>query len=878
MTGIFSGPGGIMLQSGWKNYRKYGIAALVALFALFALWIRLLPMFTVSHTDILDMVAMDDPMYNLRQVEVMLAQFPGYAWFEPMTLYPVGTTIYWGPLFTVILTLFCFVTGASTRPEIISAALLVPPLMAAATVVVMYYAGRVFGDWKTGLLASGFTAVICGQFFTVSFYGYIDHHIAEVLFSTIFCLAYGYALVSEKDRKIDFKNFGTYRQTLVLSLLCGVAYLLGLLVMPTMILFAMIVAVFTIVQFVLDFSRGRSGDYLLVINGGTFLVAIAGLLLFGLKSTVVDLASYSVGHIFAYAGLIGGTFLLWYLSDYLRGKKWYYYPGVLAGIGCVLAVLLFLLSQPLYTLFVYDLYAFFGQQAITNTVQEAMGWSADRAWDSFNYALLLLAGGILVILYRNRTDEHPHHIFAMVWALVMLISTWQHMRYEYYLAICIALLSAICMGFVIDLLRPVIAGRDGILSPGRGTEGGSRQETDTPSRKRTAKQARKKTESSHADMHVRTALAVFVIGLAVLFVYSSVSDSYTRMSNAGPQMIADWKESMVWMGNNTPDTGVDYLAIHDPRTFRYPDQSYGVMSWWDYGHMITFIAKRIPNANPFQQGVAGPDGAAAYFVATDEEAADRILDHDGTRYVVTDILMDDLLTGKFHAMATWYNSTAGIAPFARSFYVPAGSNGTQYEYAMFIRQDYYLTMVSRLHNFDGSMTAPSRVFYAEYADPSLAGTQYPVMARGSQMNATEALQKAEQFNANASAGTHAGIFSYSLAYPVETVPALRHYRLVHESPTNVYDSATLNVKFVKVFEYVKGAHIKGTGIISVPLVTDTGRHFTYRQESINGEFIVPYSTSGNPYGVRAGGKYTIEGSGQTFDVPESAVMDGALLN
>ena len=42
------------------------------------------------------------------------------------------------------------------------------------------------------------------------------------------------------------------------------------------------------------------------------------------------------------------------------------------------------------------------------------------------------------------------------------------------------------------------------------------------------------------------------------------------------------------------------------------------MSWWDYGHMITYIAKRIPNANPFQAGVAGPNGAAAYFMSQSE--------------------------------------------------------------------------------------------------------------------------------------------------------------------------------------------------------------------------------------------------------------------
>jgi oligosaccharyl transferase (archaeosortase A-associated) len=864
-----------MVELNFKNYKKYVIAALVAAFALFALWIRLIPMFTVGSTDILDMVAMDDPLYNLRQVEVMLAQFPGYAWFEPMTLYPTGTTIYWGPLFPTILAVFCLATGAATRPEIISVSLLVPPLMAAATVIVMYYAGRVFGDWKTGLLASGFMAAVSGQYFTYSFYGYIDHHIAEVLFSTIFCLTYGYTLVSEKDRKIDYKNFRSYQRTLFLSLLCGIAYLLGLIVMPTMILFAMIVAVFTVVQFVIDFYRNRSSDYLLIINGVTFLVAIAGLLLFGLKSSTVDLASYSAGHIYAYLGLIGGTLLLWYLAHFFRGKPRYYYPCTLTGTGLLLIVIMFILSRPLYTLFVYDLYAFFGQQPVTNTVQEAMGWSAEHAWVSFSYGLLLLGGGILVVLYRNVREEHPHHILALVWALVMLLATWQHVRYEYYLAICIALLSAVCVDFIISLVWPALSGPvPGLLR----TEGAGGQDASTPPRKRKSRQARKRTEPSPAAGHLKTALAVLVIGFAALFVYTSVSDSYTQMSGSGPQMIYDWKESLVWMGNNTPETGMDYFAIYDPRTFRYPETSYGVMSWWDYGHMITFIAKRIPNANPFQQGVAGPDGSAAYFVATDEDIANRILDHVGTRYVVTDFLMDDIMTGKFSAMATWFNSSAGFAPYTATFYIPDPDVPSQYETTTLIRQEYYLTMVSRLHNFDGSMTDPSKVYYMEYADPSLTGVNLPVIVAGSQMNGTEALQEAVQFNANASAGRHAGVFSISLIRPAETVPALRHYRLIHESPTNVYNSTVIDVKFVKVFEYVKGAHIRGSGIISLPLVTNTGRHFTYRQESVNGEFVVPYSTTGGLSGVRAEGLYRIEGTGTTFEVPETAVEEGIAIN
>jgi len=77
-----------------------------------------------------------------------------------------------------------------------------------------------------------------------------------------------------------------------------------------------------------------------------------------------------------------------------------------------------------------------------------------------------------------------------------------------------------------------------------------------------------------------------------------------------------------------------------------------------------------------------------------------------------------------------------------------------------------------------------------------------------------------------------------------------------------------------VFEYVPGARIQGTGVIALDLVSDTGRSFTYRQASTDGEFIVPYSTTGTPYGVKAVGKYRIEGTGREFDVPEEAVMRG----
>ena len=741
----------------------------------------------------------------------------------------------------------------------------------------MYFVGKAFGDWKTGLLASGFTAVVSGTFFLYSLYGYFNHRDGEVLFSTLFCLAYLYILISEKGSTINLADFGTWRKTALLSVFAGIAYLLGLFLMPTMILFAFIVGVFTLIQFIFDFHRGRSGEYLLIANSIIFTIATIGLLIFGFKSPGMDLSTYSVGHVYAYLFLIGATVLLYFLARYLKNRKRYYYPITIIGCGILFVALLFVAAPQLYTLFVNDLYQFFGQASVTQTVMDAMAWTPGEAWTSFNYGLLLMAGGILVTLYNNFRDERPQEIFAVVWALIILFSTWQHVRYEYYLAVVIALLSAVCIHFVFEKgwgdLRQLATG----IMPPATADGSKDAEKAEPHRGAAKKKKQRKgTGSSPKPDYPVLAVVAIVFGLSFLFAFTSLSYNYQIGSSGVNQMNPDWKGALEWLGNNTPDTGVNYYTIYDPKTFQYPSTVYGIMSWWDYGHMITYIAHRIPNANPFQQGVTGPNGSAAYFMSTDENTANAILDADGTRYVITDIEMD---TGKFWAMATWYNTTVAGTPYQTNMLYPSQTDPSQYNTVTLNEEPYYQTMVSRLHNFDGSMTPATSAFYVEYADPTVTQASLPVMTDAEVMNVSDAATKAEQYNLNAQAGHHATVLSLSITQPIDNIPALRHYRLIYESPTNTVKSDTGDVKYVKIFEYVKGAQIKGDGIIDIPLVTNQGRNFTYRQESINGEFIVPYSTgSDNPYPVKATGPYHIEGTSTTFEVPESAVMQGTTIN
>ncbi len=872
-----------------SKYRPYIVIGFVILFTLLVIWMRgFVPAADMVTPEGVNLLGVD-PWYNLRQIEQVVADFPNYAWFDAMTLYPTGDVIYWGPLFIQIISALCILAGAATRPEIMVVASWVPPLMGAAMVPVTYLLARKIADWKTGIIAAGLIAVISGTYAYRSIFSFVDHHITETLFSAIFVLVYIVALLAARDRPLSPRNFETLKIPAALSALAGVAYLLGYFNMPTMILFALIVAAFTLVQFFLDFFQDRSSDYLVLVNVVTFGVVILGTVAFGFPHPGLDLSRYTVGHVIACTALIGGTLALYGFATFLKGRPKYYFPVALAGFAGLAIAVLYVALPETYNLLISSLIAFFGEQPVTTTVQEARAWSFEAAWATFHWGLVLAVGGAATLIWWSRKKVNPAHVFVLIWTGVILASTAAHLRYEYYLAANIALLAAVFAGAVINvtwkdaarLIRP-----ESSITPSD-----TREKQEEPRKRKKGGRARDtgKPKVSAKDRPDLFKVGAFAAVVAVtLFFGGSCFGTTLGMAQTVKYSGIDsqWMEALEWMGANTPDPGVDYYAIHDRDTFTYPKEAYGVMSWWDYGHWITYISKRIPNNNPFQHGVAGPNGSAVYLTSTSEGAANQILDNIGTRYVITDY---QIVAGKFHAPATWADQEVRTTPFHPYFLLPESAGSTSYQAIPFYTQQYYLTMASRLHNFDGSMTDPrSEVLYTEYREPGTANTSFPVVTRMEPMNATAATAAVEAYNRDAPAGSAATLLNLhyelradSILNPIERVPALQHYRLVHETPQNIFVGGGTDgpdLKSVKIFEYVPGARIRGDGIIEVPVTTNTGRAFTYRQESVNGEFIVPYATSGWSGEVKTTGPYRIVGTGTTFDVTEEDVQQGRTVN
>ncbi len=859
----------------WNNKKcRYGIiGGAVLLITIISLAIRLLPMGDLLGTG--DMIAGPDAWYNLRLVEVLLAS-GGFILFEPMTLFPTGQDIVWGPLFTYIAAIFAVLGGATTGVELVDAVSWTPAILGALMVPVMFFLGKKLGDWKTGLLAGLFIAVIGGQFFSRSLYGHFDHHAAETLFTTLFALCYVLGLSFMHGKEISWKDKASLKMPVILGIISGIAYFLSLITMSTMLIFGLFAVIFTLIQFILDVKSKRPTEYMLVLNTLTFGIGAVGLLLYGIKDMGFGFSSYSLGLFVAQILVILGTFFLYGLQKGIEKleKPWYYYLASIAVVAVVGALATWIILPDLFNSIIGNIiWAFASSSGGSSTIQELSAWSIDSALTSFTWAGILLAiGGFVVLVWQVIRRETPAALFVLIWSVLMFALTAAHIRWEYLFAANMALLAAICVSWAISFAQNDLMKLFKKEKP-----------ADVPTKKgKTAPSGSKKPDT------IRLGVFAVVIIIAVAFVGMSTVTAVSTASVYGEAggTEKDWITSCEWLVDGTPETGVDYYTLYDEEGFEYPEEAYGIMSWWDYGHYITTIGERIPNSNPFQAGVAGEYGAAEVLTATDEDEVVEKLDYLGTKYVMTDYQMAG---GKFGAMAIWAD---GNTDSFYTYLLQQGQNG-QYSVVTAQTEDYYNTLTVRLQNFDGSYTEAGSVVLA--LTDSSAGYGYPVITyTKSYANADDAWKAANEYNSQ-TANTAAGKYAYVISLPTEVtdsfdpnadVAALKHFRIVHESetyliPANSYSYYQTEANgggtaWVKTFEYVKGAVIKGNGIISIEVTTNNGRTFTYRQESENGQFVVPYATGQT--GEIKTGVYKIEGTGQTFSVSENAVQNGLTIN
>jgi len=884
----------------FKRFMKhpYSISAVLLFFMVLALALRAIPALFIHDAGFLYLHDTDS-YYTLRQIEVMVNHFPQYNWFDPMTAFPDGKTIDWGPIFPFIAATLCLITGATTRDMIFFMSGWVAPLMAMMMVPVMYYLGKQLWSGLAGLVAAGLIAIVSLYYFSISSYGWTDHHVAEVLFSTVFILIYCSVLNHTQKNPVDLKKAGTFFSPVVFSIGAGISLFLALLSSTTVILVLLVMAIYTAVQYVLDYYQGNNSDHLLIVNVVLLSVTSVLLLLFGIRQPGTSITQYSIGVVLVHYALIGETIVLALLSKSCSGKKWLFTSCLM---GLAIGGFLVIQANPLLNAVSNQALGLVsGSSTYAVGIVETLPWTLPNAWENFNFALVLALGGLLFAGYALIKKRESNTLFLLVWSVVMLLVTIQYQRFLYYFTVNIALLAAICIAEAITMreekIRQYLAPAASRLFPSHEMSmdvSVGRSPVSIPKQNKKREQKRTVRNPANTVDSLKDILVIVVIIITAAFVVASVSADISYGLNTPEHTLPpDWIESLKWLGANSPDTGIDYYQSYDASGFTYPSQAYGILAVWDAGHWITVFSHRIPITNPFQDNLAGAKGTAAYFLSTNESKANPILEKLGGEYIITD---SNMAVDSFTNLVPWQSSSVDISQYIKWFMVPDPGDSSHLLKVHRYLNGYFQTMVVRLHIYDGSMTVPGSVQYTRYsirqvpAAGESAGdvngyarviTQERPINRSNITSDTPLMREGPDLKPQG----YADMFSDMPYEPLEIVPALQHYRLIHESVNNAKvtvfpesSPTTLpDIKYVKIFEYVNGARIAGDGIIEVPVVTNTGRAFVYRQESVEGEFIVPYSTTGTRYSVKATGPYHIAGTSRYIPVTEDDVMKGNLV-
>lgn len=830
------------------NYINYIVCILILAIFTLSLYLRtVMPYDSVFRNGVVAF-ASDDAVFHMRLVENTLYNFPHRIIFDAMTKFPFGNILHFGHFFTQLIASISLIAGIGSynMQTVNTIGAFMPAVLGALVVFPVYIIGKSLGGRSGGLLAAFMIAVLPGQFFSRSTLGFTDHHVAEVFFSTATIAFFILALKAGRELNIKFSDVRLKVKPVIYSLFAGVMLAAFQLSWAGAPFFSMIISIFILIQYIIDDMRGRSTDYLAIAAVPMFLVNFIFVLPYVIPEYGFASFIYSWFHVAVALAGMGLPISLSLISRELkkRGYKPYHYPVFLGGFF-ILSMLIMSVAMPqLYGTIVYTPNIIFQKHTGgSNTVAEAtptfdrlgyfynnfpilgstlnvncdLSQFADTCRAHDNYLLWFVIIVLLAISYSIVRKQTPEKILFLVWSIVMLLAVIGQNRWAYYFAVNTALLVGYAGGGICDAVLKW---------------GGWKWQIDT-----------EKIGISHI---LSLAIAVFLV---IFFTFPSAvttaigEQPISKWGGGEPSGggFSEWLETLTWMRYNTPDPGVDYFAIYDqPKngTYPYPDTAYGVIDWWDYGHIITYWGHRIPNANPFQAGIGGGTehrpGATTFLTAKTEEQASDVLNalgingKPGARYVVSNAYMAYQIMS---TMAVWneeYDYWTQIRTRDGMQNVPS--------------MKYYEVMEAKLHIFDGNGLRRYRLVHESSRNP----------------------YNDEPYFKNV-------------------------YNLLYGGNIQVENSG-----MVKVFEFVKGANITGrvppnTQVtLTTTIKTNIGRTFQYSQTTTasNGTYVftVPYSTKGpiageTNFDTQPEGQYTVTAGNVTkqVDVGERDVLDGGIV-
>ncbi|NLV25809.1 MAG: oligosaccharyl transferase, archaeosortase A system-associated [Methanomicrobiales archaeon] len=761
----------------------------------------------------------EDPWYTIRQIEQVVHNYPAYAWFDPMVNYPYGQNVQWGPFLPFICATLCTLFGVTTQGEIIRLVSWIPPVLFLVMIPICYLIGKKVWNQRVGILSAVFVSVVCGEFLYRSMYGNLDHHILEVILSFACILVYLFIIRSVTAGTRE----SIPKEMVFLSILTGFLFFLGYMNIPTIMVVALTISLFFLFFTILEKDLGNIFRLLeaqiIIFTTFSILYGISGIPYEGFS-----IQMYSYGAIAVAFAIMVASALLYSLKGYVVYKdksSRYILTGLIIIIGiCLVAA--FQSVSTIITSFSNAFDNFFLISYDTTGIDELSPISLLRAVLSYNIAIALSIIGFIIVCHALYRNKNRLLLFFFIWATLISIISIMQVRYQYYEGPIVCILSAICLDMVYL--------------------------------KTTEFLEKRKIPSKKPSLTPKKIGLILVILISCAFYIISLSTAfYVLPTFYGKSIKSDWVDTTLWLKENTTSPGIDYYAIYDRETFSYPKEAYNTINWWGFGNYILTLGNRMPLGTPQQN--RGARVSASFLLATNESIANNIITSYKGKYVVTNYDLSLI----YPTVALWSHMKYPIESYIYTYYRKINDNLVPIKG---LRDSFFLSMFTRMHYFDGSFQEATERNEISYVDIPYGNVNASMIITEEQLrlqkDLSHYLQKDE--------------VSFNYTRSCVDVPALTSYRLVYESPQIVSNLSYAEIHNIKIFEHVKGYTIPGTGTVELPLVSNQGRHFTYRQQSINNTFTLPYSTTNSPYDVRATGPYRVIETNKTFDVDESQIL------
>ncbi len=374
-----------------------------------------------------------DPYYQMRLVDYMVHNFPNFLRFDYYTMYltsdqylvnPQGPGVGFSPVLSFLVAFPSWIIGLGHPSQhlVETVGALVPPILAALNCIVVYFLGKALLGRRVGLIATLLVAVIPGEYLFRSLLGFTDHHILEVLLTSLVLL---------------FVVMGLKRKKLWWALIAGLAFGTYQVAWHGGMLFIFVFWLWFMGQYFWNLRKSPDA-FLCKFSLILFLLACLPMLFFYRNEALVLLKFKILVSIVAI-----GTPLLLLLLSRLPRKHIILVSGALVLVAGIIGIVFlrdYVVVQALNQL----KSVFYGAGS---SISEAQPTGLSTAFDYFGVSFILSFVGFYFLIKKN-----PNPII-IVWTIVLFVALLGQRRWCYYYVVPLSVLSALCIDTVVNTVK-----------------------------------------------------------------------------------------------------------------------------------------------------------------------------------------------------------------------------------------------------------------------------------------------------------------------------------------------------------------------------------------------------------------------------------------